>query len=285
MLPSASDQAKLFAENFSKNYNSNDSRISLPLFPSRTNLKLNNISITPKMVKKLIMNLDLLKASGANCILVVVLKNCKPELSYILVELCNKCLKKYCFPDCLEVSLVAPVFKNVGEWFTAKSYHPVSLLSVVSKVFEKLVFNTVVDHLAKCGLLSDLQYGFRSSQSTKNLITVISDRIARAFNRSGATRAVALDISKTFDKVWHAGLLHKLTSYEISGQTFGRISSFLSNRWFRVFLEGKSSKEYPFNAGVSQDSILVTALFLLFINDVLDDVIYSVAIYADGTSL
>ena len=285
MLPSASDQGKLFAENFSKNYNSNDSRISLPLFPSRTNLKLNNISITPKMVKKLIMNLDLLKASGANCILVVVLKNCKPELSYILVELCNKCLKKSCFPDCLEVSLVAPVFKNVGEWFTAKSYHPVSLLSVVSKVFEKLVFNTVVDHLAKCGLLSDLQYGFRSSQSTKNLITVISDRIARAFNRSGATRAVALDISKTFDKVWHAGLLHKLTSYEISGQTFGRISSFLSNRWFRVFLEGKSSKEYPFNAGVSQDSILVTALFLLFINDVLDDVIYSVAIYADGTSL
>ena len=285
MLPSASDQGKLFAENFSKNYNSNDSRISLPLFPSRTNLKLNNISITPKMVKKLIMNLDLLKASGANCILVVVLKNCKPELSYILVELWNKCLKKYCFPDCLEVSLVAPVFKNVGEWFTAKSYHPVSLLSVVSKVFEKLVFNTVVDHLAKCGLLSDLQYGFRSSQSTKNLITVISDRIARAFNRSGATRAVALDISKTFDKVWHAGLLHKLTSYEISGQTFGRISSFLSNRWFRVFLEGKSSKEYPFNAGVSQDSILVTALFLLFINDVLDDVIYSVAIYADGTSL
>ena len=285
MLPSASDQAKLFAENFSKNYNSNDSRISLPLFPSRTNLKLNNISITPKMVKKLIMNLDLLKASGANCILVVVLKNCKPELSYILVELCNKCLKKSCFPDCLEVSLVAPVFKNVGEWFTAKSYHPVSLLSVVSKVFEKLVFNTVVDHLAKCGLLSDLQYGFRSSQSTKNLITVITDRIGRAFNRSGATRAVALDISKTFDKVWHAGLLHKLTSYEISGQTFGRISSSLSNRWFRVFLEGKSSKEYPFNAGVSQDSILVTALFLLFINDVLDDVIYSVAIYADGTSL
>ena len=265
MLPSASDQARLFAENFSKNYNSNDSRISLPLFPSRTNLKLNNISITPKMVKKLIMNLDLLKASGANCILVVVLKNCKPELSYILVELCNKCLKKSCFPDCLEVSLVAPVFKNVGEWFTAKSYHSVSLLSVVSKVFEKLVFNTVVDHLAKCGLLSDLQYGFRSSQSTKNLITVISDRIARAFNRSGATRAVALDISKTFDKVWHAGLLHKLTSYEISGQTFGRISSSLSNRWFRVFLEGKSSKEYPFNAGVSQDSILVTALFLLFI--------------------
>ena len=72
----------------------------------------------------------------------------------------------------------------------------------------------------------DVQYGFRSSQSTVDLLTIVSDRIARAFNRSRATRAVILDISKTFDRVWHAGLLHKLTPYEISGQIFGLISSF-----------------------------------------------------------
>ena len=76
-----------------------------------------------------------------------------------------------------------------------------SLLSVVSKVFEKLVNNRIVEHLEKCGLFSDFQYGFRSSQSTADLLTVVSDRIARAFNRSGATRAVALDISKAFDRV------------------------------------------------------------------------------------
>ena len=74
------------------------------------------------------------------------------------------------------------------------------------------------------------QYGFRSSRSTDELLTVVSDRIARAFNRSGATGAVALDISKALDRVWHAGLLHKLKAYEISDQIFGRISSFLSNR-------------------------------------------------------
>ena len=91
---------------------------------------------------------------------------------------------------------MVPVFKNVGELSTAKNYHPVSLLSVVSKVFKKLVNNRIVDHLEKCGLFSDFQYGFRSSQSTADLLTVISDRIARAFNRSGATLAVALDISK-----------------------------------------------------------------------------------------
>ena len=81
MLSSASDKAKLFAENFSKNSNLDDSDISLPVFPSRTNLRLHNISVTPKMVKEVIMNIDLSKASGLDCIPVVVLKNCEPEHS------------------------------------------------------------------------------------------------------------------------------------------------------------------------------------------------------------
>ena len=132
MLSSASDKAKLFAENFSMNSNLDDSGISLPVFPSRTNLKLHNISVTPKMVKKVIMNLDLSKASGPDCIPVVVLKNCEPKLSYILAELFNKCLEQSCFPDCWKISLVVPVFKNVVERSTAKNYHPFSLLSVIS---------------------------------------------------------------------------------------------------------------------------------------------------------
>ena len=116
---------------------------------------------------------------------------------------------------------MVPVFKNVRENSTAKNYRPVSLLSVVSKVIEKLVNKKIVDHLEKGGLFSDFQHDFRSSQSTTDLITVVSDRIGRAFNRShGATRAVALDISKAFDRVWHAGILHKPRSYGISGQIF-----------------------------------------------------------------
>ena len=97
MLSSPSDKAKLFAKNISKNPNLDDSGISLPVFPSRTNLKLHNISVTPKMVKKVIMNLALSNASGPECIPVVVLKNCEPELSYILGEPFNKCLKESCF--------------------------------------------------------------------------------------------------------------------------------------------------------------------------------------------
>ena len=113
----------------------------------------------------------------------------------------------------------------------------------------------------------------------------MSDRIARAFNKSGATRAVVLDISKAFGRVWQSGLLHKLTSQGISGQIFGLISSFLSNRRLWVVLDGKCSQEYPVNAGVPEGSILCPTLFLLYINDLLDDVICNIAIYADDSTL
>ena len=100
---------------------------------------------------------------------------------------------------------------------------------------------------------SDFHYGFKSSQLTADLQAVVSYRIVSAFNRSGATLAVVLDIFKTFGIT---GLLHKLKFYGISGQIFGLISSFLNNGRLRVVLDGKSSKEYSVNAGVLHGSIL-----------------------------
>ena len=88
-LSSASNKAKLFAKNFSRNSDLDDSGISLPAFPCKTNLKLHNIYLTPKMVKKIITNLDSSKVSDPDCIPVVVLNNCEPELSHILAELFN----------------------------------------------------------------------------------------------------------------------------------------------------------------------------------------------------
>ena len=104
--------------------------------------------------------------------------------------------------------------------------------------------NKIVDHPEKCCLFSDFQYGFRSFLSTVDLFIVVSDTTTKAFNRTGATRVVALDVSKPFDKVWHAGLLRKLKSYGISGQIFGPISSFLSIKQLEVVLNVKSSHEY-----------------------------------------
>ena len=124
-------------------------------------------------------------------------------------------------------------FKNVGKRSIAKIYCLVSLLSVVSEVFEKLLNNRIIDHLEKC-VFSDFQYGFRSWRSTVNLLTVVSDIIARAFNRSGATWAVALDLSKAFDRSGHTGLLRKcLMEFQVRYLPVFRHFSVIDGfRWF-----------------------------------------------------
>ena len=123
VLSSGSDKAKFFTRSFSNNSNLDDSGIPLPVFSSRTNQKLHGISIISKIIKKVITKLDsCLIVSSPDCIPAVVIKNCESKLSYILAD----------------------------RGSTVKNYHPISLLSVVSKVFEKLVNNRSVDHLEKC---------------------------------------------------------------------------------------------------------------------------------------
>ena len=114
------------------------------------------------------------------------------------------------------------VFENVGEMSVTKNY-------------------LIADHLEKCGLSSNFQHGVRSSRSTADLLTVESDRTSRAFIWSGPTQAVALDISKAFDRAGYTDLLHKVKSYGISGEIFGLISSFLRNS-FEGFRMGSLHK-------------------------------------------
>ena len=109
---------------------------------------------------------------------------------------------------------------------------------------------------------------------------MVSDRIAWAINRSG-NKCHTLSISKAFDRVWPAGLLHKIKSNGISGQIFGLISSFLSNRQLLVVLDRTSSQEYSVNVGVPQVSFLVLHFLLLYINDLPDDVVCNIVIYTN----
>ena len=155
---------------------------------------------------------------------------------------------------------MVPVFKNLGKVPLLKaSALLVFFLWLVKS--EKLVNNRIVDYLEKSGFFSDFHNCFRLSRSI-----------------AGVTQAVAIDICKSFDRVLHAGFLHKLGSYEISGQVFGLIYSFLKNRRLWVVLIGKSPQEYPINAGVPQESILGSTVFLLYINDLSVNVICNIAI-------
>ena len=156
VLTSASEKAKLFAELFSKNSNLDDSGHELLSFSCRTDIGSS-------------------KASSLDGIPVVVLKNCEPELSFILTDLFNLCLKESCFPDCWKVLSVVAAFKNVGERSDPKNYQPISLLSMANKVFEKLINDTLVRHLPSVGLFSDSHYGFISSRSTADHLTVVTE--------------------------------------------------------------------------------------------------------------
>ena len=129
-----------------------NSGICLPIFSSRTYPKLHNIFVAPKIVKKVITNLDSSEVFGPDFLPVVVLKNCEPELSYILAELFNICLKESCFPDCCKVG--CPCFWECWGKVYSSNYRLASLFSMISKVFEKLVNNRLVDHLEKCNLFS-----------------------------------------------------------------------------------------------------------------------------------
>ena len=124
---------------------------------------------------------------------------------------------------------------------------------------------------------------FQSSQSTADLLKIVSELLG-LLTGLGQLKTVALDIPKTFDRVWYARLLHKLNSYSISSRIFGLISV-ISNRWLWVVLDGKSLYEYAAGGGAPQRSILRSSFSLFHINDLTDDVICNTTIYAGNTIL
>ena len=217
MATSPAEKAELLATQFSKNSTLDDGGQSPPPFAPRTTESVSLPAITVKRVKKIISCLDSSKSSGPDGIPVIVFKQLSPELSPVLSKIFQKCVSSSEFPSCWKVASVVPIPKKASDLSQSSSYRPISLLPIAGKIFEALINEALVKFLESQHLLSDLQYGFRHSRSTGDLLSYVTEHLSRVLDRQGESRSVALDISKAFDKVWHQGLLHKLYSNGISG--------------------------------------------------------------------
>ena len=187
------------------------------------------------------------------------------------------------FPEIWKKANVLPIHTKENRQIK-NNYRPISSLPICGKIFEKLIFDCVYEHLTDNQLITPNQSGFRLGNSTINQLLYIPESIYTAFEEypSCETRALFLDISKSFYKVWHKGLIFKLNSNSISGPLLVLINSYLSNRKQHLVLNDKSSN---WSSGVPQGSVLGPLFFLVYINDLVENVSSDAKLFADDTSL
>ena len=176
------------------------------------------------------------------------------------------------------------LFKK-GDKSLISNYRPISLLSAVDKVFERIVFKEVFNHLISNNLLYKFQSGFIPGHSTVHQLIEIDYRICMSLDDHCITTLILYDISKAFDRVWHTGLLLKLKAYGVDGKLFKWFESYISSRKQCVFINNFKSPLINLNAGVTQGSVLGPLLFLLYVNDIADNLLSLTRLFADDTSL
>ena len=250
---------------------------------------MGDITVDPKGVTKLLDGLNVHKASGPDGLNARVLKECSNEISPILAVIYNESLARGEVPDEWRQANVSPVFKK-GEKYDAANYRPVSLTCICCKTLEHILVSNINKHIALDSILADCQHGFRSQRSCETqLVQFVHDIISNldgAVNRGHKqTDLIIMDFAKAFDKVPHRRLLHKLEYYGIRGSTHKWINSWLSGRTQQVVLDGQASDPVPVLSGVPQGSVLGPVLFLLFINDLPDNIRSSVRLFADDCVL
>ena len=179
---------------------------------------------------------------------------------------------------------VVPSYKKNDKQLV-KNYRPISLLPICGKIFERLIYNKLFHFFQENNLISPNQSGFKPGDSCINQLLAISHEIYKSFDNRYEVRGVLLHISKASDKVWHKGLIYKLKQNGISGKLLNLIIDFLSNRKQRVVLNGKYSSWTNIEARVAQGSILRPLFFLIYINDLSDNLITNPKLFADDTSL
>ena len=241
---------------------------------------MKNFTITENGVYILLSKLNPKKAVGPDNISPRVLVECAREVAPMLTYIFNQSLDSGEVPDDWKQANISPIFKK-GRKDLAENYRPVSLTSVVSKVFEHIIFSNVAKHLERYSILTPKQHGFRSGHSCESQLICAIDDWSRILDKKSHVDIAILDFSKAFDTVPHQRLKNKLIAYGITGKTLTWILSFLSNRKQRVQINGSQSSWVPVLSGVPQGTVLGPLLFLIYINDIVKNINSNIRLFAD----
>ena len=278
------DKANILNQFFTEQSTLDDSNASLPSINHALPYKLDSISITSLEVEDILKTLKTGKAAGPDSIDNRLLKELARPLSGPLTDLFNFSLTTGKVPNLWKQANVTPVFKK-NEPSDVANYRPISLLNTIGKVLEKIIQKYVFNFLNDHHVITTLQSGFVPGDSTVNQLVEIYNTFCQALDEGKEVRAIFCDISKAFDRVWHKGLLFKLNSVGISGSLLQWFTDYLDDRKQRVVIPGVCSDWSFVKAGVPQGSILGPLLFLLYINDIVENINSSIRLFADDTSL
>ena len=293
---SISSDPKLISETFNNFFSEVASNIRSKIPPSRHHFSewlkspnINSIFISPTSsseILKILNSFKTSKATGPNSIPVRLLNTISVEISVILAELINLSFSTGIFPSKLKEAVVIPVFKIKGSPLSAENYRPISLLSNIDKIYQKLMHKRLIYFLDKCNCLYSQQFGFRTNHSTSTALINCTEKIRKALDSGNHVCTVLIDLQKAFDTVDHNILFSKLSFYGIRGVALEWFKSFLSNRSQTVSVSGIKSSSKPILHGVPQGSVLGPLLFLIYVNDLHVAIPYSLTnLFADDTML
>ena len=278
------EKAEILNKHFTKQTVLNETNANLP--PNMTNspFHIDRISILPTEIESTLSALKTGKAAGPDSVNNIILKELAQPLSSPLSDLFNYSLARGKVPAAWKQANVTPIFKK-DDPSDVTNYRPISLLSTIGKVLEKIIHKYLYNYFHENHVITTLQSGFVPGDSTVNQLADLYNTFCKALDEGKEVRAIFCDISKAFDRVWHKGLIFKLKAAGVSGSLLNWFCDYLNDRRQRVVLPGGNSEWSDIKAGVPQGSILGPLLFLLYINDIVEDIHSSIRLFADDTSL